>query len=134
MRMAQAYKDNLVLDYAGVPASQLNKQQKALLLELIAEYVGNMKEGHARVRMEEVRGIWTARISRGSEAPTPRRRAAWLKLLACTTFTKTEIVSRSMTSLWSEKEFVSAARRSSVSGARDRRSAAIPPSSRRRPG
>jgi hypothetical protein len=53
--LAQAYKDNLVLDYAGVPASQLNKQQKALLLELIAEYVGNMKEGHARVRMEEVR-------------------------------------------------------------------------------
>lgn len=45
-----------MLDYAGVPASQLNKQQKALLLELIAEYVGNMKEGHARVRMEEVRG------------------------------------------------------------------------------
>jgi hypothetical protein len=39
----------------SVPASQLNKQQKALLLELIAEYVGNMKEGHARVRMEEVR-------------------------------------------------------------------------------
>lgn len=29
--------------------------EKALLLELIAEYVGNMKEGHARVRMEEVR-------------------------------------------------------------------------------
>ena len=53
--LAQAYKDNLVLDYAGLPASQLNGSQRALLLELIAEYVGNMKEGHARVRMEEVR-------------------------------------------------------------------------------
>ena len=53
--LAQAYQDNLVLDYAGIPASQLSPQQKDLLLELIAEYVGNMKEGHARVRMEEVR-------------------------------------------------------------------------------
>ncbi len=53
--LAQAYKDNLVLDYAGIPASQMTREQKALLVEVIAEYVGNMKEGHARVRMDEVR-------------------------------------------------------------------------------
>jgi hypothetical protein len=53
--LAQAYRDNLVLDYAGIPASELSDRQKALLMEVIAEYVGNMKEGHARVRMDEVR-------------------------------------------------------------------------------
>ena len=53
--LAQAYKDNLVLDYAGIRASDLNDKQKAQLLDLIAEYVHNMKEGHARVRMQEVR-------------------------------------------------------------------------------
>ena len=53
--LAQAYEDNLVLDYAGIPASAFNPRQKDLLLDVIAEYVGNMKEGHARVRMEEVR-------------------------------------------------------------------------------
>jgi hypothetical protein len=54
--LAQAYRDNLVLDYAGIAASQLNQRQQDLLLDLVAEYVGNMKEGHAKVRMEEVRG------------------------------------------------------------------------------
>jgi hypothetical protein len=53
--VAQAYSDNIVLDYAGIPASQLTPAQKDLLLEVIAEYVGNLPEGHARVRMEEVR-------------------------------------------------------------------------------
>jgi hypothetical protein len=53
--VAQAYSDNIVLDYAGIPASQLAPKQQALLLEVIAEYVGNLREGHARVRMEEVR-------------------------------------------------------------------------------
>jgi hypothetical protein len=53
--LAQAYRDNLVLAYAGIPGRELSDTQKALLLELIAEYVNNMKEGHAKVRMQEVR-------------------------------------------------------------------------------
>jgi hypothetical protein len=53
--LAQAYSDNIVLDHAGIPASQLSPAQKDLLLEVIAEYVGNLREGHARVRMDEVR-------------------------------------------------------------------------------
>ena len=53
--VAQAYSDNIVLDYAGIAASELNARQKELLLDVVAEYVGNMREGHARVRMEEVR-------------------------------------------------------------------------------
>jgi hypothetical protein len=53
--LAQAYEDNLVLDYAGIPASAFDAKQKDLLLDTIAEYVDNMKEGHAKVRMSEVR-------------------------------------------------------------------------------
>jgi hypothetical protein len=53
--LAQAFRDNLVLDYAGIRADALDERQRALLLDLIAEYVHNQAEGHARVRMEEVR-------------------------------------------------------------------------------
>lgn len=53
--LSAAYKDNLVLDYAGIRAAELSDTQKMLLLGLIEEYVGNMKPGQARVRMAEVR-------------------------------------------------------------------------------
>jgi Protein of unknown function (DUF3500) len=52
---AQAFRDNLVLDYAGVRASELTDVQRKMLLDLIGEYVGNMPEGHARIRMDDVR-------------------------------------------------------------------------------
>ena len=64
--LAQAFRDNLVLDYAGIEASALTNLQRALLLELIAEYVGNLRDGHAAVKMAEVRAhldeIWFAWI------------------------------------------------------------------------
>ncbi len=50
-----AHKDNLVLDYVGLQASQLEQKHQQMLLELIELYVSNMKEGHAKVRMDEVR-------------------------------------------------------------------------------
>jgi hypothetical protein len=53
--LAQAFADNLVLEYAGIRATDLTGTQRGLLMELIAEYVGNMNPGHAKVRMEEVR-------------------------------------------------------------------------------
>ncbi|MBY0505220.1 MAG: DUF3500 domain-containing protein [Bryobacteraceae bacterium] len=52
--LAEAYKDNLVLDYAGLPAAKMTGAQKKLLRGLINEYVGNMAEPHRRVRMEEI--------------------------------------------------------------------------------
>jgi hypothetical protein len=52
--LSEAYKDNLVLDYAGLRAGEMNQAQKQMLLELIAEFVGNMRKGHARVKMSEV--------------------------------------------------------------------------------
>lgn len=53
--LSQAYKDNIDLDYAGLPAAKLDKQQQVLLLEVIEEYVGNMDDGHAKVKMSEVK-------------------------------------------------------------------------------
>ena len=53
--LAQAFRDNLVLDYAGLRASDLSPVHQEALLAVIQEYVGNMADGHARVKMEEVR-------------------------------------------------------------------------------
>jgi len=43
-----------VLDYAGVPASELQPAQQKQLLALIGEYVRNMDDGHAKVKMTEL--------------------------------------------------------------------------------
>jgi hypothetical protein len=52
--LAQAFRDNLVLDYAGVSVSTFTEIQRMQLMELIGLWVGNMREGHAAVRMDEV--------------------------------------------------------------------------------
>lgn len=52
--LTEAFKDNVVLDYAGVHVAGFDDTQKEQLLKLIELYVGNLREGHARVRMSEV--------------------------------------------------------------------------------
>jgi hypothetical protein len=52
--LTEAFKDNVVLDYAGVPVSSFSEAQRNELLALIEIYVGNLREGHARLRMAEV--------------------------------------------------------------------------------
>jgi hypothetical protein len=54
--LTEAFKDNLTIPYAGVPASALTTAQQNRLLDLIGLFVGNLDDGHAKVRMEEVRG------------------------------------------------------------------------------
>ena len=53
--LTEAFKDNVVLDYAGILAKELTAKQKEALLALVQVYVGNMDEGHARVKMAEVK-------------------------------------------------------------------------------
>jgi len=53
--LTEAWQDNVVLDYAGVRAAELTDAQRRQLVDLIALYVDNMDEGHARVKMDEVR-------------------------------------------------------------------------------
>src|SRR5688572_691089 len=52
--LTEAFKDNVVLDYAGMPARTLNDSQKRQLLTLIGLYVHNMRDAHARVQIGEV--------------------------------------------------------------------------------
>jgi hypothetical protein len=52
--LTQAFSDNVVVDYAGVPVSSFSPAQKKQLLDLAALYVGNLREGHARVHLSEV--------------------------------------------------------------------------------
>jgi hypothetical protein len=52
--LAQAFSDNVVLDYAGVRVSTFSSAQKKQFLDLVALYVGNLREGHARVHMSDV--------------------------------------------------------------------------------
>ena len=54
--LGEAFSDNIVLDYAGIPASELSTDARKRLLDLIGIYVHNLREGHARVRMAEVEG------------------------------------------------------------------------------
>jgi len=53
--LTEAFKDNVVLDYAGIRASDLSAARRAQLEQLIALFVDNMKEGHAKVKMSDVR-------------------------------------------------------------------------------
>jgi hypothetical protein len=53
--LTQARQDNVVLDYAGVRGADLNGSQRQLLIDLIEQYVGHMRDGHAAVRMAEVK-------------------------------------------------------------------------------
>ena len=53
--LTEAFNDNVVLDYQGVRASELPEPQRTQLLDLIALHVSVMDDGHARVKMDDVR-------------------------------------------------------------------------------
>jgi hypothetical protein len=52
--VGEAFKDNVVLDYAGVRAKELSAAQRQQLLALASEYVGNLRDDQARVQMSDV--------------------------------------------------------------------------------
>ena len=52
--LTPAFRDNFELRYEGIAAGELNDDQKKTLLALIDEYVGNLDDGHAAVRMSEI--------------------------------------------------------------------------------
>jgi hypothetical protein len=53
--LSEAFRDNIVLDYAGLCAGALANPARRQLLDLVDLYVSNMDEGHARVKMDEVK-------------------------------------------------------------------------------
>jgi hypothetical protein len=52
--LTEAFKDNVVLDYAGIRAADLGAPARKRLIDLTHLYVSNMPDGHARVKMDEV--------------------------------------------------------------------------------
>tara|TARA_R110002049_G_scaffold33375_3_gene109743 strand:- start:6447 stop:7655 length:1209 start_codon:yes stop_codon:yes gene_type:complete len=52
--VAEANKDNITLNYEGIQVSKFSKEQRQKLLGLIYLYISNMREGHDKVKMEEV--------------------------------------------------------------------------------
>ncbi|MFW6199342.1 MAG: DUF3500 domain-containing protein, partial [Gemmatimonadota bacterium] len=53
--LATAFQDNRVMEYEGLRADRMSPEQREILLEVIGNYVNNLKEGHARLKMEQVR-------------------------------------------------------------------------------
>ncbi len=51
---AGAFNDNATLPYEGVAATDLDDDQRRLLLNLVSTYVGWGRDGHSEVRMDEV--------------------------------------------------------------------------------
>ena len=49
--ITEAFKDNVVIDYAGARVAEFSLPQRRQLLDLVDLYVGNMDDGHARVKM-----------------------------------------------------------------------------------
>ncbi|MEL6256155.1 MAG: DUF3500 domain-containing protein [Bacteroidota bacterium] len=51
-------KDNITLDYEGLRVSKLSDEHKSALLNLAFQYIGNMRKGHSKVKMEEIEAHW----------------------------------------------------------------------------
>jgi len=51
---AEMMSDNVEVAYAGLPATRLDPSQREALVDLMGLYVGNMDDGHAALRMDEV--------------------------------------------------------------------------------
>ena len=79
--LTEAWKDNVVLDYAGLRVADMTDAQRKQLVDLIALYVDNMDDGHARVKMDDVRrhldSTWFAWIGK-----TGRRRVSTIAFTA----------------------------------------------------
>ena len=52
---AEAFKDNAIINYEGLPISKLTESQKEALLQLTAQYINNIREGHQQIKMEEIK-------------------------------------------------------------------------------
>jgi hypothetical protein len=52
--LTEAFKDNVVIDYAGLRTNELSAPARQRLRDLVALYVSNMDDGHARVKMDDV--------------------------------------------------------------------------------
>ncbi len=59
---ASGFKDNIVVPYDGLPASEMTPQQRDGLVTLIKRYTDRLPGGHAQVRLDEVVGHLDATV------------------------------------------------------------------------
>ncbi|HKP31321.1 MAG TPA: DUF3500 domain-containing protein [Chitinophagaceae bacterium] len=52
---AQAHSDNVTIDYQGLQATKMSEAQKAKLIDLANQYISNMEEGHAKIKIEDIK-------------------------------------------------------------------------------
>ena len=55
---AEQFQDNAVVPYEGIRLGELDDAQRELALALISLYTGNLRDGHAEVRLSEVVRHW----------------------------------------------------------------------------
>jgi hypothetical protein len=51
---ASGFRDNIVVDYAGLPSGEMTQAQRGRLVDLIKLYTDRLPEDHAQLRLEEV--------------------------------------------------------------------------------
>jgi hypothetical protein len=54
---ASGFRDNLIAPYAGLVATEMTREQRALLTDLITLYTDRMPASHAPQRLDEVTGL-----------------------------------------------------------------------------
>jgi len=52
--LTQAFSDNVIVPNAGIEVSRFTREQKALLIDLIALYTGNMETGQAELALADI--------------------------------------------------------------------------------
>jgi hypothetical protein len=55
LNQTEAFRDHQIVPITGVSAKKLSEKQQSMLLDLIAEYVNNMRDDQAKVKMAEVK-------------------------------------------------------------------------------
>ena len=53
--VAAAFSDNVTVDFEGLKVSEMSSEQKEAILNLASQYINNMREGHAKVKMEDIK-------------------------------------------------------------------------------
>lgn len=68
---AEAFSDNKTVDYQGLPTTKMTEEQKGKLLDLANQYISNMENGQAKVKMEDIKkhlnNTWFAWIGKADK-------------------------------------------------------------------
>lgn len=52
---AEAFSDNTTVEYQGLSTTKMTEEQKQKLSDLANQYISTMREGHAKIKMEDIK-------------------------------------------------------------------------------